>query len=172
MAYYKHLDLDYEPVVKKLRSYTLDNIDQMQRFWNPLDTTEILSRFPEIQKMFDPLNITIKMIALINARPGHNQIHRDNSKENVRINLPVLNCEHSTTIFYRSDDEGVPSVTSNGRPFLDLNTCKFEFVESFCLDRPAAINVNEPHQLVIEQRYLPRVAWTVAFVENIDYLLD
>ena len=172
MKYYKYLDLDFLSVAEKLKTYILDNKDQIEGFWTRLDTPRILLLFPEIQKMFDPMNIKIKRISVVNVDPSRNGIHRDDTNCNVRINIPILNCDSSVTNFYKTDAEPIKLFTPNGTPYLQIDNSQCVLVDSFCLNKPAALRVTEPHQVVANPDYSPRIACTIEFVENIDYLLD
>lgn len=172
MRFYKYLDLDFLPVAEKLKSYILDNKDQIQGFWTRLDTPRILLLFPEVQKMFDPMNIKIKRISVVTVDPSNTGIHRDDTDCNVRINIPILNCNSSVTNFYKTDADPIQKFTPNGTPYLQIENSKCILVDSFCLDRPAALRVTEPHQVIVNPDYSPRIACTIEFVENIDYLLD
>jgi hypothetical protein len=172
MKYYKYLDLDFLSVAEKLKTYVLDNKDQIQGFWTRLDTPKILLLFPEVQKMFDPMNIRIKRISVVTVDLSNTGIHRDDTNCNVRINIPILNCATSFTNFYKTDADPIQKFTPNGTPYLQIENSKCILVDSFCLDRPAAIRVTEPHQVIVNSDYVPRIALTIEFIENIDYLLD
>lgn len=173
MRYYKYLDLDFLSVAEKLKTYILDNRDQMQGVWTNLDTQKILLLFPEVQTMFDPMNIKIKRISIVShVVPGSSRIHRDDTNCNVRINIPILNCDNSVTNFYKTDARPVKRFTENGTPYLQIDNSQCVLVDSFCLNRPAALRVTEPHQVIINPDYSPRISCTIEFVENIDYLLD
>jgi hypothetical protein len=172
MRYYKYLDLDFLSVAEKLKMYILDNKDQIQGFWTPLDTLKILLLFPEVQKMFDHMNIRIKRISVVTVDPSSNGIHRDDTKCNVRINIPILNCAASVTNFYKTNADPIRKFTPSGSPYLQIENSKCILVDSFCLDRPAALRVTEPHQVIVNSDYVPRIALTIEFIENIDYLLD
>jgi hypothetical protein len=172
MRYYKYLDLDFVPVAEKLKTYLLDNKDKIEGFWTNLDTPKILLLFPEIQKMFDPMNIKIKRISVVTVDPSYTGIHRDDTNYNVRINIPILNCEYSVTNFYKTDAEPIKLFTPNGMPYLQIDNSQCVLVDSLCLNMPAALRVTEPHQVIVNPNYSPRIACTIDFVENIDYLLD
>ena len=173
MKYYRYLDLDYTVACEKLKKYAIENASKIKSFWTYLDAPKIIKLFPEVQSMFDPLNINIKKISLITTSNTSikNGIHRDDTDCNVRINLPIMNCEKSITNFYESNAEPTKLFLPNGVPYLqiDHNLCKL--VDSICLDRPAALRIKEPHQVVTFENS-KRISCTVEFFENIDYLLD
>ena len=174
MQYYKYLDLDYQVACRKLKAYILKNSSLLTDFWNDINTQEVMLSIPEIQKMFDPLSIKIKQISILVTRPKsiHDGIHIDHTSTNVRINLPLFNCEHSVTNFYSTTGLPTKMFLPNGVAFedLDYSSCKLE--DSFCLNQPAALRVTVPHQIVVNPDIDYRVSATIEFEENIDYLLD
>jgi len=176
MKYYQYLDLDFLPVVEKFKIYISNNNDKIQGFWTYLDTPEMLAFCPEIQKMFDPMNITVEHISIITADIGHtnnrNSIHRDDTNSNVRINIPILNCAESITNFYTTSEDPVKMYLPNGIPYFYYDYNKCTLVDSFSLYKPAALRVTELHQVVANKNHLPRISITVEFEENIDGLLD
>lgn len=174
MKYYRYIDLDYKKSADILRSYFKENQHMFKTFWTHLKAKEILKTYPEIQEMFNPLNITIQEINMIvsyNTNPLDG-IHRDHTEQNVRINIPILNCENSITNFYKSDVKPTLSYLLNGFGYAHITRENCTLVDSFCLDRPAAIRVRELHQVVTNSKNLPRISATFQFIENIDYLLE
>jgi hypothetical protein len=121
MKYYKYLDLDFLPVVEKFKIYISNNKDKIQGFWTYLNTPDILAFCPEVQKMFEPMHITVKHISIINADISHtnhrNSIHRDDTNSNVRINIPILNCAESITNFYTTSEDPVKMYLPKGLNF-------------------------------------------------------
>lgn len=174
MKYYKYLDLDYKRAVDSLRSYVTLNRSMIKSFWTYLDTNEVLKLYPEVQEMFNPLNIHIKTISVIASSSTSltEGIHRDYVENPVRINLPLLNCEGSVTNFYRTTVEPEKKYLPNGIPYNKIEYKNCVLVDSFCLDRPAALRVKEPHQVVANKLKLPRISCTIDFIEDIEYLLE
>jgi hypothetical protein len=174
MKYYQYLDLDYKVAAEKLKLYYLEEADNIKSFWNPLNTIKILQMIPEIQYMFNPLKIKIKHIHLIKTDNTSicDGIHRDDTTCNVRINLPIMNCDEAVTNFYTSGTEPIKKFLINGGPYYYLKLSDCKLVDSMCLHMPAALRVKEFHQVVANKQFLPRVSCTIEFYENIDYLLD
>lgn len=174
MKYYKYIDLNFLPVVEKFKIYILNN--KTQEFWTYIDTPKVLEFCPEIQTMFDHMHITVKHISIITAGISHtnirNAIHRDDANSNVRINIPILNCEESVTNFYKTESDPIKMFLPNGISYLHYDYDKCTLVDSFSLYKPAALRVTELHQVVTRKTHLPRISITIEFEENIDYLLD
>jgi hypothetical protein len=174
MQYYKYLDLDYQVACQKLRAYILENSSLLTDFWNDINTQEVISSIPELQTMFDPLSITIKQISILVTRPKsiYDGIHIDYTSTNVRINLPLVNCKHSVTNFYSTTKVPTKEFLPNGVAYKDLEYSSCTLEDSFCLNRPAALRVTVPHQIMVNSDIDYRVSATIEFEENIDYLLD
>ena len=174
MKYYKYLDLNYKTTCEKLKLYALEKESEINNFWNVLDTPSILKIIPEIQYMFDPLNINIKNISLIKTvnTSINNDIHRDYTICKVRINLPIMNCEESTTNFYKSTANPKKGFLTNGVPYYQIDLIDCELADSMCLNKPAVLRVQEPHQVIANKQFLPRISCTIEFYENIEYLLN
>lgn len=178
MLYYKFLDLDYQNAATFLKNYYDANPQEFPFTWNVLDVKKILSLCPSIQEMFNPLGIHVKKITLIvceNATedgPHKDTLHRDSTIERTRINIPVYNCEKSVTNFYKTDNEiSVRCVLPNGGIFYRVDPSNCKLVDSLVLSKPAALNVHELHQVVVNTPNTVRISATIAFYENIDYLL-
>jgi len=174
MKYYRYLDLDYQSVVKKVYSYLEEYFDR-DSFFVPLPTEDILSKFPEIQKSLDPLNLHVSECAIIVYNNSwHNFIHIDDPTDSSRINFPVLNCEKSKTNFYKLKDGKTTRTDAEG----ELSNVLYalpedcDLVDSFCLNKAAVLRTNVLHNVVCDPEIKYRISLTLKCKENIDYLLE
>lgn len=180
MKYYKYLDLDYKPVTEKLRIYIANNMPdlldpgQYSRSWRFTNTQLLKEQVPELQQLFDPLNITVQWLAFFVTVHRYGSIHIDNDRHEARINLPILNCEDSETRFFTTTDKHMSKVPQGGgQSFIRVNPLLTQHVDQFYLDRGAVIMRNtEPHQVVSTNPNQPRISCTIAFEENIEHLLE
>ena len=170
MQYYRHLDLDFTEAQQCLLEFCKENKSKLTAFWNNTNTPELLAKYPAIQKMFDPLGLHVERLSIIATREN-SFIHVDHVKEKVRINIPILNCEHSLTKFFVTDKEPSKHFLPNGTPYYFFKEEDCTLVDSMCLNRPAALNVQELHQVVLTTPNVTRIACTISFKENIDHLL-
>lgn len=175
MIYYKKLDLDFETVAQKTRAYASIHRDKIKTFWTNINFENFVKHVPEIVTMFKPLNITPSRVSLITAvtqdrlDPG---IHRDHSSIPVRINVPILNCEYSQTKFWKTTSEPtVDVIPGTDIPYFYLKEVDCQLVDILVLDQPAAIRVSEPHSVHVGEK-VPRLALTIEFEEDIEYLLN
>jgi len=174
MKYYKYIDLDYKIFAEKMKSYIFSNGEMFKTFWTQLDSDLILSNIPETSSMFKPYNINVMNISITRSFNTNSLLglHRDYSEAELRINIPILNCEKSVTNFYYSTVDPTLEILANGIPYLDYNYKNCTLVDSFCLDRPAILRVKEIHQVVANANYLPRISCTIDFKENIFHLFE
>ena len=101
MRYYRELDIDFseikEAILKDFDSET------MGVFWNNINNKHLHI----LESMFKPYNLTPLSYVLINASPKTYVVHTDMSKADLRINIPILNCEHSCTHFFKPKTEEI-----------------------------------------------------------------
>ena len=101
MRYFRELDIEFDEIKEAiLKDYSEKT---MGRFWNPIGQNHL----DILQRMFKPLNITPVEYVLINANTKTYTIHTDMSIQSLRINIPILNCEHSSTHFFRVKDKKI-----------------------------------------------------------------
>ena len=179
MKYYKYLpDLDWHPVSNKLRWYVLEEnkdillFDNSKNMWQDTKKELILKNVPELLEMIRPLNLTIRYVAFFISTISDNVIHNDHSPVDYRINLPVLNCENTETKFFTSIDEPERKLQDNGVTYYIYDPNKCTHVESYYLNCPVVLRVNELHQVIHNPIKIPRISFTMAFYEDISYLLE
>jgi hypothetical protein len=182
MKYYKYLpDLPWQPVAEKLKWYLLEGNKSYlsdnnweKNLWRYADLPDLFKNVPEIKELFKPMELNICMVAFfVSGRTGSN-IHRDADRGCVsRINLPVMNCENTETRYYTTDYPEQKKLQDNGvyYHYIDPKTCTH--VDSFFLNCPAIIKVNEPHRVVgTPDGMVPRISCTIGFREEIIHLID
>lgn len=172
MNYYKYLDLDYESVHKDLRSYLISYNDKQKigNFWTYLDVDDLIKNVPSLPRMFESLNLTIYIAAFISTSPKYGMIHIDDDPGKARINLPIINCEFSETRFFVNEGPLEHKYLENGIPYWDIDPAKCRHVDTLVLDKPAVLNIGQPHQVVTHKP--PRVAITIKFHQDINHLLN
>ena len=182
MKYYKYLpELDWHPVSNKLRWYLLEgnksylSDDNWEKnLWRYADLPDLFKNVPEIKELFNPMELTICMVAFFVSGKTSSTIHRDADRSaNARINIPILNCENTETRFFTTDYPPEKRLQSNGVYYwyIDPKTCTH--VDSYYLDCPVIFKINEPHQVVGGGNLnIPRVSCTIGFKEEIVQLID
>ena len=170
MKYYKELNLDCSIVTAKLLEYTKNN--PTTTFWTSVDVQTMITDIPELLDMIAPLKLTIAAISIVTSVDQLSSIHKDDTLFKTRMNIPILNCEYSTTSFFTSDvSEGELKHLPNGIPYLYFNPDKCTEVASFTLTKPTLLRIRELHQIRInDPSKMPRISCTIGFYENTDHL--
>lgn len=101
MRYYRELDIDCE----EIRQAILKDFDaeKMNVFWNTIGDEHL----PILGRMFNPYGLTPTDYVLINANPKSYVVHTDLSNAEMRINIPILNCDKSATHFFKPKTEEI-----------------------------------------------------------------
>jgi hypothetical protein len=174
MEYYKFLDLNWQPVAEAMAAYiaTKPELRGTRGAWVNCDLVDVLDKIPDLQKLFDPLNLHISRVSLfvMNYRTG--KIHIDDDTNDYRINFPILNCKDTETRYYKTIGGPVKELQPNGVPYHFFNSKNCEQVDSFELNGAYIIKVHEPHQVVLNHNNFPRISCTIAFKENLENLFN
>ncbi len=172
MRYYRYIeDLEYNTTRLEVIEYIKIHKGKINSFWTNIDFQDFCKFVPSILTVFNPLNLTVKRVAFTAAVKDIG-IHRDKSESVARINLPIINCEHSITKFWKTETEPTLLHLPNGVPYLFLDEKDCTLVDSICLNKPAVLRIAEPHSIHVQIDKIPRISLTVEFHENIEHLLN
>jgi hypothetical protein len=177
MKYFKHVNVDsvLEKVVsKKLLDYVNSNSYSDKGFWTNVDTRDVLNKVPELTELFEPIGINIKRISFVTAKDKVGEIHIDDPKTApaIRINIPVINCEQTSTNFYVSTKPANETRLSSGIYYYRWNEKECTLVASTCIDRSTLIRTNKLHQVCIHTDNIPRITCTIEFYEDLEHLMN
>ena len=182
MKYYKYLpDLPWQPVAEKLKWYLLEgntsylvNDNYESNLWRYANLADLFAQVPELKELFRPMGLTICMVAFFVSGRSGSTIHRDADRGCLaRINIPVMNCENTETRYYKTDYPAEKKLQDNGVYYHYINPKNCVHVDSFFLNCPTIIKVNEPHQVLGKlDGIIPRIACTIGFKEEIVNLID
>lgn len=185
MRYFKKITIkNYNTIVQKSKRYVLGKLNyssvEMVNF-QKLVWTDYLTACPEILKAFSsydltPVNVSVYSLAVLKECPLHIDYISDKHHK-CRINIPLLNCEHSKTYYYKFVKDKYsrePLYQPNGFSYIKLKVDDpaLEKVDYVVVDRPTIIRVQEPHRVVINENYVPRVVLTFDFDKDPVYLLE
>ena len=175
MKYFQYLDLDWEPVSKKLKQFVLENKEYYNvSGWKNIDVLKIVHLYPDIIRMLKPLNVLPINVNFYISHSAISNIHKDATPHDCRrIIIPVMNCENSFTRFYRTEQDFNLTTNDNGIPYYgDINPDLCTFVEECRLDRAIAIRTKEPHNVISDKLFLPRISCPINVNKDLDYLFD
>jgi hypothetical protein len=199
MNYAKYIELpDWISLRSQILNFR-DRYSNKNALWWSHTSGELNDHMPELVDAFKSLGLTARqMIFFTNLNndldiddpldPRAVFIHTDNPDDPTArfdyampvltdfnptnaINIPLLNCEGSTTLFYKLKDNTEEDV------YYKVIDCgghakhNVEEVYRFELNKPAIIRINVPHA-VLNPNEGPRVVATFRFYESTDHLLD
>lgn len=170
MQYYKYLNLDCSTVIKKLQEFVNTQPIITKIPWYTANLKVINFKIPELQELFNPLTITIKSVSFLTIT-GKGSIHIDDTTSQLRINIPVFNCDNTITRFFTTTTEPKKYANKNGVYYYAFNPDDCTLVDSYVLHTAVLLKVLEPHQIENFNENSPRVSCTVEFEEDLNHLL-
>jgi hypothetical protein len=199
MNYAKYIDLPNWKILQAQIIEFREQHSNKEAFWWSHSLDEIKEQLPDLAYTFKSMGLTVRQMIFftnLNNDISINDpldmravfIHTDRpddpearikyampvfteSETTNAINIPLLNCDGSTTLFYKLKDEKASDV------YYSVNDCNghskenSEEVYRFELNKPAVIRINIPHA-VWNPNIEPRVVATFRFVESIEHLLE
>jgi hypothetical protein len=178
MAYYKYLDLNWQPTATKIKQYIYSNpwtylTNLKKSSWKEVNLDIIISKVPELLEMVAPLNVTVRQVAFFVSNYSKGGIHIDaDLQSKCRLNIPIANCENTETRFYTTADEPILIRQDNGVPLYKINQESCTHVDQYYLTQPVLFRNTQPHQIISNNPNTPRIACTIAFHEDLEYLLN
>lgn len=175
MKYFQYLDLDWEPVSKKLKQFVLENKEDYNTpGWKNIDIYKIVHVYPDIIRMLKPLNVLPINVNFYISHYASTGIHKDYTPHHSRrIIIPVMNCEHSFTRFYSTKQDVILKYQDDGVPYYGDVNPDLCILEGECrLDRAIAIKPKELHSVVSDELFLPRISCPINVNKDLDYLFD
>ena len=125
-------------------------------------------------KMKKFMGLEIESPALIQVRPNflkHLNIHTDEyntstiNQPMLAINIPLENCENSTTAFWKSNKKPIRKSTPNSFTYDQYFSKHCEKIDEFKLTQPVIFNTQIPHS-VINPTNKWRRAISLRFIED------
>jgi hypothetical protein len=174
MKYYKYLDLDYTTAATKIKIFLEARPELVapgRGAWVAAPR-EIVKEVPELLTMFKPLGLDVIMVGFFIMHYKIGSIHTDGTDVPIRINFPILNCEHTETRYFKTSGPAKSQAQPNGNSYVQFHPDHCEVIDSFKLTQAVAMRVLEPHQVVVNHDNLPRISCTVAFKQDLSHLLQ
>jgi hypothetical protein len=169
MNLYQKIDIDnLDIIIDKIKSY-LDReqlIDTYLVGYIPLKLLDMLSCCPELVKSLGKLGFTIRSFAIYRTVPETNTpIHIDNTIEYTsRINIPILNCDTSSTVFYDADVLELRDQHSLNIKYIQcINAVEIDRVT---IDKATILRINKPHQVLMDINRSPRICLTISVLPD------
>jgi hypothetical protein len=140
MFYWKYFDLDPTEVTKIQELYK-KILPKNNHFFQQLDL-----------KITHFLGLEVHRFVLIQVEPkAIGRIHTDYSpgsyKRQLALQIPLENCEPTTTYIWESSETPPTQYTSNGQPYNHFNPDTCKVVTSFNLTSPLFFRTDLPHSV-------------------------
>jgi hypothetical protein len=178
MEYWKRIKLsNIDTIISKSLDYVMQNTHHMEKgkFRGPfisISNQEYLKHVPEIHEalrehklFFEDVNIYM-MWQNSDIMP-----HKDYTAAIGRINIPLLNCSGSHTIFY----EGLKAkrlMLPTGNPFYATVNKDYKEVTRVEITEPTIVRVSQGHSVDMNVDLVPRITLTIATVPDAGLLLE
>jgi len=171
--YYKKLDISITSIVRESKAFLKTEPRIMNRTddvtFNFTDNNTVFDKIPSIRRTFSKMGLTCtKASFFVMYMQEHCTIHSDVVNYPYRINIPILNCKDSSTVFYRG---GLVETTYNvnGRPrHTVINEEDCVEVDRVKLDAATILDVSELHKVILTPKTkVPRISLTLSFAEEL-----
>ena len=141
MFYWQYIDLDPGEVDKIKEDY-LTHLPNNSHFFQTVDIESRTFMGMEIQR---PVLIQVEPRAV-------GRIHTDfrpdkNFGDQLAVQIPLVNCEHSVTELWSSDYEPPVQYTTNGQPYNYFEKSRCIKVSEFVLTHPVIWRTDVPHSV-------------------------
>jgi len=159
MFYWQYIDLDSNEVDRIKKDYLKHRPDNSHFF----QTVNIETRTFMGMEILRPVLIQVESSAV-------GRIHTDfrpdkNFGDQLAIQIPLENCEHSITELWSSDYEPPVQYTHNGQPYNYFDKSRCIKVSEFSLTQPVIWRTDVPHS-VNNFSNMPRLAISLRFKKD------
>lgn len=165
MKLYHKFDIDNLDIIQsKIKSYLKDNnfIDTDANGFIPLNLDDIKDACPELLQHLSSMNFNVISVAIYkttSTMPAP-PIHVDAAPYLSRINIPIMNCETSSTVFYKADI--LETKTQHTGPKVQYVECiNAVEIDRVTIDKPTILVIRQPHQVIMDLTKSPRICLTI-----------
>lgn len=181
MKYYKKIEIDYyEEIVADTLNYLKTQKPDIYNLtsgvtYYVLELDEFKKFCPKLDLGFKRYGMKCKFAAsFFMKQNGDTPIHIDNYKGGeARINIPILNTKGTLTRFYTGGEFQEMIHPLTGVKFLKLISTKtIKFADMVETDQPTVIRINEPHDVLMDVKNIPRIVLTLGFDKDPIFFLE
>lgn len=178
MQYWKHIDIDhYDTIVSKTLDFIKTKTVHMDRkkyrgpFIN-LPHYDFIKHVPEVNLAFKKYGLFFEDANIFLMWDNRDCVpHKDYTDSIARVNLPILNCEGTKTLFY----ENLKSkrlILPTGAPFYMTMNKDFRQVDEVEMTQATIVRISEGHSVIMNESNFPRITLTLSFTPDVGLLLD
>lgn len=180
MHYFKKIEIDsYQEILNgALRYLKIEEPNVYNRIedttYYPLNLEKLIVYCPQLLTAFDRYSLKCNVaVAYVMYSNAHSIIHVDKFYHDARINLPLLNCQGTKTIFFSGGEYELvhnPLTLTNAKKIKSFKGLSYHtHVE---IDGPTVLRVNEPHTVVMHNKNAPRITLSLGFDKDPIFLLE
>jgi hypothetical protein len=163
MKLYQPINIDnYDVIVSKVKSYLekKELINTEYAGYIPLDRDELINSCPELARSLFKFGLFIAGSAIYRTTNNtQSPVHIDYVTYECRVNIPIINCEYSSTVFYNADIENTLIQPWDDTKYIKcINAVEIDRVT---IDRPIILRINTPHRVEMDTDKSPRICLTV-----------
>jgi hypothetical protein len=177
MKYWKRINLEHE---EEIRKKSLDLITKHSKILDPSQfkgsfipmPPEFLKFNPAINRAFEPYGRVCTEASVYLMWNNLDAIpHIDYQEAVARVNIPLLNCEGSSTIFY-DNVQTKTLLLPTGAPYHAVTNTDYREVDRVEINSPTILRISAPHSVIMNQVRVPRLTLTLMLSPDIGDLLD
>ena len=163
MKLYQSIDLDHcDIIISKVKDYLekKELINTSYTGYILLDKNELVKSCPELARSLLKVGLTILGSAIYRTTNNtQSLVHIDNVTYKCRVNIPIMNCEYSSTVYYNADIGNTEVQSWNNTKYIKcVNSTEIDRVT---IDRPTILRINTPHRVEMSETYSPRICLTI-----------
>jgi hypothetical protein len=180
MLYFKKIEIEvYHEIIEGALAYLkIEAPDIYNRTRNttyyPLNLGKLIEYCPKLESAFDKYSLKCNMaVEYVMYNNIHSTIHVDKFYHDARINIPLLNCTGTKTLFFNGGEYEIvhnPLTQTNAKKL--KSTHGLQFKTSVEIDGPTVVRVNEPHTVVMVAKNSPRITLSLGFDKDPVFLLE
>lgn len=165
---YKYIDVDnLDQVLREIKSFHKFKNFTKPNFYN-MSPEEVMPHLPTLNEWFIKKNLKPKYIAHIGQLKRSSQaVHIDTGDNDLALNFPIDVVHEAYTVFFKNKGELKTAYTPNTNVkysvYVDLDPIE---IGRYVLDKPALLNIKNPHAIRNKSITNDRYCFSFRFVED------
>ena len=153
---------DYNIIVSKVKNYLekKELINSKYAGYIPIDKNELNEICPELVRSFFKIGLTIAGSAIYRTTDNtQSPVHIDYAAYKCRINIPIMNCEYSSTVYYKADIKEVRHQDHSKVNYIEcINAVEIDRVT---INNATILRIDTPHRVIMDEARSPRICLTI-----------
>jgi hypothetical protein len=177
MKYWTRIQAENVEIIQaKTIKFLTDNRDKLKSTFCPLIFQDYIKAVPEILTTFSKDNIK-PVAAAVYVMHKNTDVspHKDFTRVTARINIPIVNCDNTWTLFYKLKEGAVGekvTLLPSGVPYRSFDFADVEEVDRVSITEATVIRPQEIHSVIMNEAATPRITLTLTCSPDPGYLLE